>query len=54
MIILEIYVTVILGVTGIIQDITGLYPVEQLSIAREYLGLPASAGVMDTVIATSS
>ena len=50
MLFLELYTSCILGVTGFIQDMTGLYPVEQLSIAREYLGLPESAGVADTLL----
>lgn len=50
MLFLELYTSCILGVTGFIQDMTGLYPIEQLSIAREYLGLPASAGVADTLL----
>lgn len=54
MLILELYVTIVLGVTGAVYDLTGLYPVEQLSLVREYLDLPASAGVMDTLIAISS
>lgn len=47
---LELYTGCILGVTGFIQDMTGLYPVEQLSIARVYLGLSESAGVADTLL----
>lgn len=47
---LEAYTACILGVTGFIQGVTGLYPVEQLSIAREYLGLSESAGVADTLL----
>lgn len=50
MLFLELYTSCILGVTGFIQDMTGLYPVEQLSIAREYLGLPESAGVADVLL----
>lgn len=47
---IELYTSCILGVTGFIQDMTGLYPVEQLAIAREYLGLPESAGVADVLL----
>lgn len=53
MIILEIiltaYVTVIMGTTGLIESVTGLYPAQQLELVRNTYNLPASYGVADTI-----
>lgn len=49
LLILETYVNVVLGITGFIHTHTGLYPAEQLSIARNLAGAPQSAGIIDTI-----
>lgn len=47
--ILNAYTALILGATGIIELITGLYPAEQLAYVRHIHGLPDTAGVADTI-----
>lgn len=49
LLILETYVNLVLGITGFIHTHTGLYPSEQLNIARNITGAPQSAGIIDTI-----
>lgn len=41
---LTLYTTLILGTTGIIEAITGLYPREQLAYVQQVQGLPETTG----------
>lgn len=48
--ILNLYTFLVLTPTGLIFDLTGIYPREQLAYVQHINNLPESAGVMDTVI----
>lgn len=54
MFILQLYVDIVLGTTDFIYQATGLYPYQQLEIARGVAGVPDSAGVLDTALALLS
>ncbi|QRV71401.1 hypothetical protein clg_45 [Corynebacterium phage CL31] len=51
---LTAYAHIVLGTTGFIESITGLYPAQQLDLVQQHYGLPSSYGVMDTILAVIS
>jgi len=46
-IVLGLYTFIVLGVTGVVEGLTGLYPREQLEILQESAGVAETAGFLD-------
>lgn len=53
-IVLGLYTFTVLGVTGVVEALTGLYPREQLAILQELAGVAETSGFLDVTSSLSS